>query len=180
MMKRAALSLSVLLFLPLCLGGTTGVARAEPAGTTGSVERTVGRPPLRVPALGINGAPIIAVGINARGQLAVGPSVRAVYIWKDGVRPGQPGSAVIAGHTWSQGPGVFDKLGTMRVGDRLAVGAATFAVTRVERVRRMSSQKVRGLFSDRGPARVVLITCGDRSAATGVYASRILVHGRKI
>jgi len=178
-MRRAVLSLSVLLFVPLCLGGTTGAAQAEAAGASGSVERTVGLPRLSVPALGIMGASIIPVGINERGQLAVGPSVRGVYLWKDGVRPGQRGSAVIAGHTWSRGPGVFDKLGTMRVGDQIAVGAATFTVTRVEKVRKMSSQQVRGLFSDRGPARVVLITCGDRSAATGVYASRLLVHARR-
>ena len=53
-------------------------------------------------------------------------------------------------------------------------------VTLVERVRRMSGQQVRELFSDRGPSRVVLITCGDRSSVTGVYASRILVHASKI
>ena len=40
--------------------------------------------------------------------------------------------------------------------------------------------EVRDLFSDRGRARVVLITCGDRSVASGVYASRILVFADKV
>lgn len=133
-----------------------------------------------MPTLGIGGASIISVGIDVRGQLAVGPSVSAVYTWSKGVRPGQPGSAVLAGHTWSRGAGVFDNLGTMEIGDRFSVGPSSFEVTRVQWVRTMSSQQVRELFSDRGPSRVVLITCGDRSAATGVYASRILVHAAKV
>lgn len=133
-----------------------------------------------MPKLGIRGARIIKVGITPRGQLAVGTSVRAVYTWKDGVRPGQPGSAVIAGHTWSRGAGVFDRIGSLQAGDRISVGRAEFEVTRVRRVRTMSRQEVRGLFSDRGRPRLVLITCGNRSNTTGVYASRILVFADKV
>ena len=96
------------------------------------------------------------------------------------MRPGAPGSAVIAGHTWSKGPGVFDNLGTLKVSERFSVGRATFKVTRVRKVRSLTREEVRDLFSDRGPARVVLITCGDRSATTGVYASRILVFADKV
>ena len=63
---------------------------------------------LWIPAIGVN-AGIIPVGVTRSGQLAVGRSVREVYRWRDGVLPGQAGSAVLAGHTWSQGPGVFDR-----------------------------------------------------------------------
>ena len=41
-------------------------------------------------------------------------------------------------------------------------------------------QELRKLFSERGRARVVLITCGDRSVTTGVYARRILVFADKV
>lgn len=169
------------LALLLSLGGAgaavgAGPTRADMGGASASAQRVAAVAPLRVPKLGIRGASIIPVGIDAGGRLAVGPSVRSVYTWRSGVRPGQPGSAVLAGHTWSRGAGVFDNLGDMAVRDRFSVGRARFKVTRVQRVRSMSSRQVRELFSDRGPARVVLITCGDRSAATGVYASRILVH----
>lgn len=136
-------------------------------------------PRLRVPKIGAD-AGIIPVGINARGELAVGTSVRDVYRWKDGVRPGQPGSAVLAGHTWSRGDGVFDRLGSMRRGNRFTVGPHRFRVTKVTTVRRLSPSQVRELFSDRGRPRVVLITCGNRSNTTGIYRTRILVFARKV
>jgi LPXTG-site transpeptidase (sortase) family protein len=177
-MKRI---LPLLVFL-LSLGGvgTAGAAEAATAEAGAPSERVAAIAPLTVPKLGIRRARIIPVGINVRGQLAVGPSVRAAYTWNRGVRPGQPGSAVIAGHTWSRGPGIFDNLGALKVSERFSVGRAVFEVSRVRKVRGLRPQAVRDIFSDRGPARVVLITCGDRSAATGVYATRILVYARKV
>lgn len=134
---------------------------------------------LSIPAIGVD-AGIIPVGVTRAGHLAIGRSVRDVYRWRDGVLPGQDGSAVLAGHTWSKGPGVFDHLGRLEVGDRVAVGRNRFEVTRVRRVTRMSRSEVAGLFSDRGRARLVLITCGDRNAATGVYRTRIIVDARML
>lgn len=134
---------------------------------------------LSVPAIGVD-AGILPVGVTRSGQLAIGDSVRDVYRWRDGVRPGQPGSAVLAGHTWSKGAGVFDRLGTLRPGDRVLVGRSRFEVTRVRRVTRMSPSAVARLFSDRGRARLVLITCGDRNDLTGVYRSRIIVRATKL
>ena len=134
---------------------------------------------LRVPRIGADAA-IIPVGTTRAGHLAIGTSVTAVYRWRDGVLPGRPGSAVLAGHTWSRGDGVFDRLGSMRRGDRFSVGRHRFRVTRVARVHRMSRAQVAALFSDRGRARAVLITCGDRSNTTGVYATRILVFANLV
>ena len=82
---------------------------------TGGRRRARARGPLGrlwIPAIGVN-AGIIPVGVTRSGQLAVGRSVRDVYRWRDGVLPGQSGSAVLAGHTWSKGPGVFDRLGSL-------------------------------------------------------------------
>ena len=132
---------------------------------------------LSVPAIGVD-AGIIPVGVTGRGELAIGRSVRDVYRWRDGVVPGQQGSAVLAGHTWSKGRGVFDRLGRLDVGDRVRVGRNRFEVTRVRRVTRMSRSEVAALFSDRGPARLVLITCGGRDNTTGVYRTRIIVNAR--
>jgi LPXTG-site transpeptidase (sortase) family protein len=125
-------------------------------------------------------AGIIPVGVTGRGELAIGRSVRDVYRWRDGVVPGQEGSAVLAGHTWSEGPGVFDRLGRLEVGERVAVGRNRFEVTRVRRVTHLSRSEVAALFSDRGPARLVLITCGDRDDTTGIYRTRILVNARML
>lgn len=130
---------------------------------------------LSIPAIGVD-AGIIAVGVTRAGHLAIGRSVRDVYRWRDGVLPGQLGSAVLAGHTWSRGRGVFDDLGRLRPGDRVTVGRSRFEVTRVRRVRDMTREAVAQLFSDRGRARLVLITCGDRNNLTGVYRTRIIVN----
>lgn len=136
-------------------------------------------PRLVVGAIGVD-AGIIPIGLNRDGALAVAGSVTDVYRWNKGVRPGQLGSAVLAGHTWSKGDGVFDRLGELRPGDEVAVGRHTFEVTRRQVVRRMSRKQVSALFSDRGPARLVLITCGDRNNLTGVYRTRILVHAKLV
>ena len=133
---------------------------------------------LVVPRIGANAA-IIPVGTRG-GHLAIGTSVTAVYRWRDGVLPGRPGSSVIAGHTWSRGNGIFDRLGSMRRGDRFSVGRHRFRVNRVARVHRMTRTQVAALFSDRGRPRAVLITCGDRSNTTGVYATRILVFANLV
>lgn len=174
--------------------GLTGLGAAPPSAQASSVA-TVSSPSaptspaaadrrapsrrLVVPGIGVD-AGIIPVGVNREGQLAVGTSVHAVYRWRDGVVAGQPGSAVLAGHTWSRGAGVFDRLGELRRGDRVSVGRVRFRVTRVRRVTRMSREEVRGLFSDRGEPRLVLITCGDRNNTTGVYRTRIIVNAEKV
>ena len=151
------------------------------AGPVEGSERTataaLGR--LSIPAIGVN-AGIIPVGVTKAGHLAIGGSVRDVYRWRDGVLPGQAGSAVLAGHTWSKGPGVFDNLGRLRPGNLVVVGANRFKVTRVRKVTGMSRQAVAELFSDRGKPRLVLITCGDRNNLTGVYRTRIIVNAKLV
>lgn len=154
-------------------------ATALPAAERAATSDRVASRRLVIPTLGVD-AGIVPVGINRSGQLAVGGSVRSVYRWRYGAVAGQPGSAVLAGHTWSRGNGVFDRLGSLRPGDRVRVGRVRFAVTRVRRVTRMAPKEVRDLFSDRGRPRLVLITCGDRNNVTGVYRTRIIVHAKRL
>ena len=153
-------------------------AGAGPVTTyAGPSERSAALGRLLIPAIGVN-AGIIPVGVTRSGHLAIGRSVRDVYRWRSGVLPGQQGSAVLAGHTWSKGPGVFDDLGRLRPGNLVVVGRNRFEVTRVRRVTGMSRSAVAALFSDRGAARLVLLTCGDRNDLTGVYRTRIIVNAR--
>ena len=150
-------------------------AGARP-GATAEREAALGR--LSIPAIGVN-AGIIPVGVTKAGHLAIGRSVRDVYRWRHGVLPGQRGRAVLAGHTWSKGPGVFDDLGRLRPGNVVVVGRNRFVVTRVRKVTGLSRKAVAGLFSDRGKPRLVLITCGDRNDLTGVYRTRIIVNAKR-
>ena len=166
----------VLLAVAAVLVSTPADARPATGDERASVAM-LGR--LSIREIGVN-AGIIPVGVTRAGHLDIGRSVRDVYRWRDGVVPGQDGSAVLAGHTWSEGPGVFDHLGRLREGDRVVVGRNRFRVTRVRRVTDMSRSEVAALFSDRGSARLVLITCGDRNNLTGVYRKRIIVNARML
>ena len=152
-------------------------AGAGPVTTPDAGERALMLGRLSIPAIGVN-AGIIPTGVTRGGHLALGHSVRDVYRWRAGVQPGQKGSAVLAGHTWSQGHGVFDDLGRLRPGNVVVVGRNRFRVTRVRRITGMTRSAVAGLFSDRGEPRLVLITCGDRNDLTGVYRTRIVVNAR--
>ena len=165
----------MLLTIPAQVGFAPAEARPQEADARTTAQ--LGR--LSIPAIGVN-AGIIAVGVTKAGHLAIGRSVRDVYRWRDGVLPGQQGSAVLAGHTWSQGPGVFDNLGRLQPGNLVIIGKNRFKVTRVRRVTGMSRAAVAALFSDRGEPRLVLITCGDRNNLTGVYRTRIIVNARKL
>ena len=187
-MRAEAVALATTVVVALTsASGTAASAQPAPVAPTRDVvvdaatsrASTVTGRRLVIPAIGVD-AGGIPVGINQAGQLAVGTSVRSVYRWRHGVVAGQPGSAVLAGHTWSRGDGVFDRLGQLRPGDRVGVGRVRFEVTRVRRVTRLSRAEVRGLFSDRGRPRLVLITCANRDNATGVYRTRILVNAKKV
>jgi len=167
----------VVLVAGAVLAGAPATAGAGRVTTPHPPERQAMLGRLAVPAIGVD-AGIVPVGVTRAGHLAIGRSVRDVYRWRSGVLPGQQGSAVLAGHTWSQGHGVFDDLGRLRPGNLVVVGRNRFEVTRVRRVTGMSRSAVAALFSDRGKPRLVLITCGDRNDLTGVYRTRIIVNAR--
>ncbi|MCD6639690.1 MAG: class F sortase [Nocardioides sp.] len=162
---------------PVGLASSVDLAQSTELAQSVDLVQARRRARLVIPKLGVN-AGIIPVGVR-NGELAVGTSVRDVYRWRYGVFPGRPGSAVLAGHTWAAGDGVFDNLHRLRRGNRVRVGTARFRVTRVYKVRSLSRKQVRELFTDQGRPRLVLITCGDRDSA-GVYHSRWIVRARKI
>lgn len=155
------------------------------AGTTSHKVRIKPGVPVRlvVPKLHIRAA-VEPLGKTASGAQAVPDSVSNVAWWKHGWLPGQLGNAVFAGHTWSQGDGVFDRLEALRRGDAVKVRNLhgkwlTFRVTRVDRdvAPNLSADKVAAIYTDRtDKPGVALITCGDFSG--GTYHSRIVVYAQ--
>lgn len=123
---------------------------------------------------------VVATGLDDSGGQIVPNNPRDVSWWRDGSLPGQPGNAVFAGHTWSQGDGVFDRLSELNVDDLVVVHgkgcALTFVVTTVQRhvPVNLSAKQVEELYATSGPSGLVLITCGDYS--NGEYHSRIVVE----
>lgn len=77
---------------------------------------------LLIPVINVN-ADIQYLGINSNGEMAVPNNIIDVGWLKSGSRPGEKGSAVIAGHFNGQNNqiGVFANLDKLKVGDTLYV-----------------------------------------------------------
>lgn len=130
--------------------------------------------------------PVDPVGTRRDGALELPGDIRRAGWWQGGSRLGDPfGAVVVAAHVDSvtQGVGPFAALLSMHAGDRLQVAdrhrAWWFAVTSAAFVRRTSLNRTSPAFSPRGPARLVLITCGGPyDAAAGGYRDNVVVVAR--
>lgn len=126
-----------------------------------------------VPRIGVRSS-LVRLGLDGDGEMEV-PRDPALAGWfTRGAAPGALGPAVIAGHvTWDGTPAVFQRLGTVRRGDRVTVGredgrTAIFTVTRVAQYSK-SKFPSRAVYGAIDHAGLRLITCG------GTYDS---VHHR--
>jgi sortase family protein len=135
---------------------------------------------IRIPAAGVNAA-IEAVHARRAGIEVPPPGWAGWYA--GGARPGEPGRAVLIGHLdTSDGPGVFERVPTLKRGSRIEVidnrgavhGYRAVGVTRV-RKRRFPTQAVYG--PSRNPV-LVLVTCGGPYIAGRGYRDNVLVYAR--
>jgi sortase (surface protein transpeptidase) len=120
---------------------------------------------LVVPALDVD-APIRPMGVRDDGQMALPEDVDRVGWYRFGPRPGDAGSAVLAGHVDDdeQGLGALAPLRTAEPGDEIQVTDRDGASTRWRVVSREVITKqalpLDRLFRRDGPPRLTLITCG--------------------
>ena len=162
-----------------------------PAGAVAAPPRpigpaTVARPvSLSIPVIGVH-TRLIRLGLTAQGTLQVPASTAVAGWYTGGPRPGQVGSAVIAGHIDSYlGPGVFFRLRLLRPGDRVYVRQAggTLAVFRVYAEHsypkdHFPTQRVYGPAPD---PELRLITCGGTfNPATRSYLNNVVVYAVQI
>jgi len=145
-------------------------------------DRTLFR--LVIPKIHVDAA-LESVGLTPAGAMGV-PAGPADAAWFDlGPRPGESGSAVIAGHYgWKNGiSAVFDHLNAMRRGDRIyirdATGTTTFIVSGVRTYGEHDDAS--GVFvSSDGKAHLNLITCGGIwNKALKSYSYRLIVFTDK-
>ncbi len=162
-------------------GDTTKLINARDAGA-----RTPTR--VRISGLGIN-ARVFTSGIDvARNQLGVPEDVRRLGWWRDGRAPGdRAGAVLIAGHTDSarQGPGAFFALDRRpTVGQIVSVdtrGGRTYRYRITSTRSVLKARLPNNVFSTRGRARLVLVTCGGPfNERTGFYRDNIVVTARPI
>ncbi len=140
---------------------------------------------LKIPKIEVN-AVIEYVGLNTDGAMGVPKDPADVAWFNLGARPGEVGSAVIAGHYgWRNNiPAVFDDLHKLRPGDTLVIeddrGASTTFVVRESRRYDPTADASEIFLQSDGIAHLNLVTCeGVWNVATDSYSRRLVVFTDK-
>lgn len=128
-------------------------------------------------------ATVRPVGVNQDGSMEIPDNPKEVGWYKlTGVRPGDAGTAVIAGHVDSrtQGRGAFFELSTLTVGDQIVLetpdGNQSWTVSALA-VYPRPQLPIADIFTLSGAPRLALVTCGgefDRVA--GSYRDNVVVY----
>ena len=135
---------------------------------------------IRIPKLGLQ-ATIQAVGLNKQGNMASPDKLTDTAWYKPGVRPGEVGNAVIAGHYGKPHQAAFWNLNQLEKGDIIEIvdvskQTLTFVVTSTERVSPDKAQRQR-IFGPSVARHLNLITCdGAWDAKTRSYDLRFIVY----
>jgi LPXTG-site transpeptidase (sortase) family protein len=141
---------------------------------------------LKIPEINID-ASLSPVGLTSDGAMNKPKGPDDVVWYELGPRPGENGSAVMAGHygTWKTGKGsVFDNLHKLRPGDKLYVeddkGAAISFVVRESRRYDPKADASDVFSSNDGKAHLNLITCeGAWNKVSKSYPNRLVVFADK-
>jgi sortase A len=141
---------------------------------------------IRIPAINVDAA-IDYVGITSEGKMDITKDPEDAAWYEPGTRPGEVGSAVIAGHygTWADGQGsVFDQLHTLEKGDKIyvedSVGNETTFVVRESRRYDPDADATDVFTSDDGEAHLNLVTCeGEWNTEAERYSKRLVVFADK-
>lgn len=140
---------------------------------------------LKIPGIDVD-AVVIPVGLTSDGAMDVPKGPAEVAWFNLGPRPGENGSAVIAGHYgWKNNlPAVFDNLHKLQVGDKLSVedekGITTTFVVRKIRIYGKDEVVPDVFDSTDGKAHLNLITCtGAWNKAEKSFSDRLIVFTDK-
>ncbi len=158
---------------------------ANPAVPVPDYARVIGLPQrLIIPSLKVDAA-IEAVGVDATNTMETPRDPFNVAWYRNGARPGQRGSAVIAGHVdyAGIGPAVFWEVRLLQPGAEILVAddagqRRRFVVQAVERypVEQFPGQRV---FGGTDETMLNLISCvGDFDPATASYNQRVVIYAR--
>ena len=141
---------------------------------------------LIIPEIGVSTI-IAPAGLTADGAMDIKKDPDNVAWYNLGPRPGETGSAVIAGHYgWENGKGsIFNDLHVLKVGDTLSVndekGLVTSFVVRESRSYDPNADASSVFRSNDGKSHLNLITCeGVWSNAEQTYSRRLVVFTDKI
>jgi LPXTG-site transpeptidase (sortase) family protein len=140
---------------------------------------------LRIAAIGVDAA-IEPVGLGSDGAMGT-PRIPSDTAWyMPGPKPGETGSAVIAGHVnwWNGASSAFAKLSKIKPGDMITVqndlGAiVTFKVNHLEQYA-VAADPTNVFISNDGKAHLNLVTCiGIWNKRMQQYSQRLVVFADK-
>jgi LPXTG-site transpeptidase (sortase) family protein len=169
------------------LVGPTNVTAAKPAAVEMSFHAAAGPITpflLRIPSIGVD-APVAGVSLLQDGSMGVPDNLWTSSWLSSSARPGQVGSAVIAGHRGIGTQALFSHLENVRPGDRILVsdaggGELVYEVTRVASLDLSTTTQMQ-VFGPTSQQQLVLITCfGQYSRSTRTYDHRLVVFSRPL
>lgn len=148
--------------------------------SSGAAGKQHGEPvSVSIPSIGVRSS-LERLGVDGRGELVAPRDPDKAGWFAAGVRPGDPGPAVIAGHVDSRtGPAVFTRLGEVRPGAAVLVtdigGVVRFVVDEV-RTYPKSGFPTSDIYGPTPDAQLRLITCGgDFDQVAGHYLANVVV-----
>ncbi|MER5867695.1 class F sortase [Kitasatospora sp. NPDC002040] len=166
--------------------GTQGMDHAATAGLLVPPRAHAVPTRIRIPALRVD-APVSALGLDGGGRLEPpAEHDRNLAGWyRDGVTPGQRGTAIMAGHVdLADGPAVFYGLGTLRKGDQVEVdgadrGTGYFTVDGVESFAKKDFPDAR-VYGRAADSQLRLITCGGGFTAAHGWDANVVVFAHLV
>ena len=169
--------------IPFVAENTTTLSNQEQASLPVSL---VGKPILlKIPSINVDSS-VEYVGLTPDGAMDVPKGPMEIAWFELGSRPGESGSAVIAGHYgWKNNiPAVFDDLHKLRIGDKVSVedekGVITTFVVREMKTYKKDEVAPEVFGSSDGGAHLNLITCtGTWSKADKTFSGRLVVFTDK-
>lgn len=167
----------------------TRVSYSRPSPETGTTAKPVrarwvpGAPHrIRIPAIHVNAA---VIPVRAPSGTLVPPSdPKMLGWWAQGALPGAArGSTLLAGHTVHTGGGALNHLARVRPGDPIVLTTSKERIRyRVVAVRTFLkgtiARRAAGLFSQKVPGRLVVVTCADWNGSR--YLSNTVVTARPV
>ena len=167
------------------------VALASDLSNDQTIEQPVDQQPglpvrLIVPKLNIDTS-IEYVGLNADGEMAVGKNPASLGWYSLGRRPGEIGSAVMAGHSgWKNNiPAIFDHLDQLTLGDEIMVkdesGNILTFIVRASRNYDPQADAAEVFMANDGLKHLNLITCkGTWDKVAKSYSQRLVVFAEQV
>ncbi|WP_211746085.1 class F sortase [Paenibacillus sp. Marseille-Q4541] len=138
---------------------------------------------LWIPSVGLK-APVEPVGLLENGQLEVPVSSKVAGVFVEGVLPGQPGNALMAGHVDNyKGPAIFYPLKKVKPGDPVVLSDKegkylVFSVIAVESYL-TAEAPLEKIFGNTDKEQLNLITCtGIYNRKKGEHEKRLVVYTR--